>query len=75
MRGGPPGQAMPILAAAMALILGLCGLAVDVGLLVAVRGDGNVERGVLLSHGVHGRAGRSPLRDRPLADQREPKDH
>jgi len=37
LRGARPGQAMPILAAAMALILGLCGLAVDVGLLYTAR--------------------------------------
>jgi len=37
LRKAPPGQALPILAAAMALILGLCGLAVDVGLLYTAR--------------------------------------
>src|SRR5579864_5468707 len=37
LRGAMPGQAIPILAAAMALILGLCGLAVDVGLLYTAR--------------------------------------
>ena len=37
LRKAPPGQAVPILAAAMALILGLCGLAVDVGLLYTAR--------------------------------------
>ena len=37
LRGFRPGQAMPILAAAMAVIIGLCGLAVDVGLLYTAR--------------------------------------
>src|SRR6266481_1613416 len=37
LRGAMSGQALPILAAAMALILGLCGLAVDVGLLYTAR--------------------------------------
>jgi hypothetical protein len=37
LRGARPGQAMPILAAAMALIIGMCGLAVDVGLLYTAR--------------------------------------
>ena len=37
LRGVRSGQALPILAAAMALILGLCGLAVDVGLLYTAR--------------------------------------
>lgn len=36
MRGGS-GQALPILAAAMALIMGLCGLAIDVGYLYTAR--------------------------------------
>ena len=37
LRGARPGQALPILAGATALILGLCGLAVDVGLLYTAR--------------------------------------
>src|SRR5258708_23201186 len=37
LRGFRTGQAVPILAAAMALIIGLCGLAVDVGLLYTAR--------------------------------------
>jgi hypothetical protein len=37
LRKAPPGQAVPILAGAMALILGLCGLAVDVGLIYSAR--------------------------------------
>ncbi len=37
LRGSRPGQAAAILAGAIALILGLCGLAVDVGLLYTAR--------------------------------------